>query len=141
METGHHYVTIYGSNMVATIVYDLDRDRDQCVRFEGTVTPEFNQFRQRVIDLLKYIGTDYSYSRMVHILSQIKSLSTTLGHPDNDDHESVSFGLFQGTLCYQDNEDDEPDLIKRINRTETEHLFSDNAQSFVIDRDMWPYLA
>jgi len=136
-------VSIYGSNLAGQIIYDVDEDR--VVFTEGTLTPAFKSFKKKVISLFQYLLSSVSaevlhdYAGLTYLLSQVNGLTNPFSHPVNNG-DSVRFGLFRGTLCYDDISGEEPELIKRINRTEREYLFCDNAETFIIAKSDWPHI-
>lgn len=138
LTNGHHYITIVQgvSQGCGQAYYDVDTKELIDIENKETIDVEF---LRKVTNLIDYIistrETPYTYEEFCNILVGIKSLC----HYKNSEECDEKFGFPKGCLCYDD-ESEYPNETpsEHINNMENEYLQCDNADVFIVIKELWP---
>ena len=138
---GHYYVTIMQgvSHGGGTAYYDVFTKDIIYENEDDMIRPKYLTKVTSLIDYIVSTKSDpYTFDEIINILSEI----TFLCKHKNDDLET-KFGFPVSTLCYEDIDDDDEytneSISESITRMENEYLQCDNADVFVISKDMWSW--
>lgn len=124
---GHHYVEIIEgvSSGSGRAYYDVDTKKIIDIAGENHVRQKFLNKISRLLDyIISTKETPYTFEEFCNILCEVKFLChyKNLESTDEDD----------------ENKDGHETIGEHINRMENEYLQCDNANVFIIGKEMWP---